>query len=40
MASFLSQLASSESSLSEDEKDLGVCLIDIGAGTSDIAVWN
>lgn len=35
----LSQLASSESSLSEDEKDLGVCLIDIGAGTSDIAVW-
>ncbi|MFT2099387.1 cell division protein FtsA [Marinomonas sp. 2405UD66-6] len=35
----LSQLASSDSSLSEDEKDLGVCLIDIGAGTSDIAVW-
>ncbi len=35
----LSQLASSDSSLSEDEKELGVCLIDIGAGTSDIAVW-
>ncbi|MGO3343955.1 MAG: cell division protein FtsA [Marinomonas sp.] len=35
----LSQLASSESSLSEDEKELGVCLVDIGAGTSDIAVW-
>lgn len=35
----LSQLASSESSLGEDEKDLGVCLVDIGAGTSDIAVW-
>ncbi len=25
--------------LSEDEKDLGVCLIDIGGGTTDIAVW-
>ncbi|MBR7889713.1 cell division protein FtsA [Marinomonas sp. A79] len=35
----LSQLASSQSSLGEDEKDLGVCLVDIGAGTSDIAVW-
>ncbi|MGO3406165.1 cell division protein FtsA [Marinomonas sp.] len=35
----LSQLASSDSSLSEDEKELGVCLVDIGAGTSDIAVW-
>ncbi|MCB5161418.1 cell division protein FtsA [Marinomonas algarum] len=35
----LSPLASSESSLGEDEKDLGVCLVDIGAGTSDIAVW-
>ncbi|MEL0635767.1 MULTISPECIES: cell division protein FtsA [Marinomonas] len=35
----LSQLASSASSLSEDEKELGVCLVDIGAGTSDIAVW-
>ena len=35
----LSQLASSQVCLSEDEKDLGVCLVDIGAGTSDIAVW-
>ena len=35
----LSQLASSHSSLSDDEKDLGVCLVDIGAGTADMAVW-
>jgi len=35
----LSQLASSHSSLSDDEKDLGVCLVDIGAGTADVAVW-
>ena len=35
----LSQLASSEVCLSEDEKDLGVCLVDIGAGTADLAVW-
>lgn len=35
----LSQLASGYSTLSEDEKDLGVCLVDIGAGTADIAVW-
>lgn len=35
----LSQLASSYSSLSEDEKELGVCLVDIGGGTADIAVW-
>lgn len=35
----LSQLASSYVCLSEDEKDLGVCLVDIGAGTADIAVW-
>ena len=25
--------------LSEDEKDLGVCLVDIGGGTTDIAVF-
>ena len=25
--------------MSEDEKDLGVCLVDIGGGTSDIAVF-
>ncbi|MBA2709068.1 MAG: cell division protein FtsA [Tatlockia sp.] len=35
----LEQLASSHSVLTEDEKDLGVCLIDIGGGTTDIAVF-
>jgi len=35
----LSQLASSESVLTEDEKELGVCIVDIGAGTSDVAVF-
>lgn len=35
----LEQLASSLSVLSEDEKDLGVCLVDIGGGTSDIAIF-
>lgn len=35
----LEQLASSESVLTEDEKDLGVCLVDIGGGTTDIAVF-
>lgn len=35
----LEQLASSYAVLSEDEKDIGVCLIDIGGGTSDIAVF-
>ena len=25
--------------LSEDEKDLGICLIDIGGGTTDLAIW-
>ena len=35
----LEQLASSYSVLTEDEKDLGVCLVDIGAGTTDIAVF-
>src|SRR6188472_2335145 len=32
----LEQFASSQSSLSEDEKELGVCMIDIGGGTTDI----
>ena len=36
----LEQLASSMSVLTEDEKDLGVCLVDIGGGTTDIAVYN
>lgn len=35
----LEQLASSYSVLTDDERDLGVCLIDIGCGTSDIAVF-
>ena len=35
----LEQLASSFSVLTEDEKDLGVCLVDIGGGTSDIAIF-
>jgi cell division protein FtsA len=35
----LQPLASARAVLSEDEKDLGVCLLDIGAGTTDIAVF-
>jgi cell division protein FtsA len=35
----LQPLASARAVLSEDEKDLGVCLIDIGGGTTDIAVF-
>ena len=35
----LEQLASSYSVLTEDEKDLGVCLVDIGGGTTDLAVF-
>ncbi len=35
----LEQLASSYSVLVEEEKDLGVCLVDIGGGTTDIAVF-
>ncbi|CAK0760541.1 cell division protein FtsA [Gammaproteobacteria bacterium] len=35
----LDQVASSYAVLSEDEKDLGVCLVDIGGGTTDIAVF-
>jgi cell division protein FtsA len=35
----LEQLASSAAVLSDDEKDLGVCLVDIGGGTTDIAVF-
>lgn len=36
----LQQLAASEASLSIDEKELGVVLIDIGGGTTDIAVYS
>lgn len=35
----LEQLASSYSVLSEDEKELGVCIVDIGGGTTDIAIF-
>ncbi|NNJ64396.1 MAG: cell division protein FtsA, partial [Xanthomonadales bacterium] len=35
----LEQLASSFAVLTEDERELGVCLVDIGGGTTDIAVF-
>ncbi|MFI3186147.1 MAG: cell division protein FtsA [Methylococcaceae bacterium] len=35
----LEQLASCNSVLTDDEKELGVCLIDIGGGTTDIAIF-
>jgi cell division protein FtsA len=35
----LEQLASSYSVLTEDEKELGVCMVDIGGGTTDIAIF-
>jgi len=34
-----SGVASSEAILSEDEKELGVCMIDIGSGTMDLSVY-
>ena len=36
----LEQLASGYAVLTEDEKDLGVCLVDIGGGTTDIAIFS
>ena len=36
----LEQLASCSAVLTDDEKDLGVCLIDIGGGTTDIAIFS
>ncbi len=36
----LEQLASASSVLTDDEKELGVCLVDIGGGTTDIAVFS
>ena len=36
----LNPLASSEAVLTEDEKELGVALVDIGAGTTDVAVFS
>ncbi len=35
----LEQMASSYSVLTDDEKELGVCMVDIGGGTTDIAVF-
>jgi len=35
----LEQLASSYAVLTDDERDLGVCLVDIGGGTTDIAIF-
>ncbi len=35
----LNPLASSLSVLTEDERELGVCLVDIGAGTTDVAIF-
>jgi cell division protein FtsA len=36
----LEQLASSYAILTDDEKELGVCLVDIGGGTTDIAIFS
>lgn len=36
----LGQLASSEATLTPEEKEIGVALVDIGGGTSDIAVFS
>jgi len=35
----LEQIASSEAVLSQDEKDIGVLLVDIGGGTTDLAIF-
>ena len=35
----LEQLASAHSVLTEDERELGVCFVDIGGGTTDIAIF-
>lgn len=35
----LEQLALSSAVLTEDEKELGICLVDIGGGTTDVAVF-
>jgi cell division protein FtsA len=36
----LEQLASSFACLTDDEKELGVCIVDVGGGTTDIAVFS
>lgn len=35
----LEQVASSMAVLTDDERDLGVCLVDIGGGTTDVAIY-
>ena len=39
MTSCPQQVASSFAVLTQDERELGVCLVDIGAGTTDIAIF-
>ncbi len=34
-----SGLAASEAVITEDEKELGVCVVDVGAGTMDVSIW-
>lgn len=36
----LEPVASAEAVLTDDEKELGVCLVDIGGGTTDVAIFN
>ena len=36
---FFNQLGAAESTLTKDQKELGICLIDIGAGTTDLTVY-
>src|SRR5436190_12929451 len=36
----LEQLASSYACLTDDEKELGICLVDMGGGTTDIAIFS
>ncbi len=36
---YLHQLAASEAVLTRDERELGVCLVDIGGGTTDLAIY-
>ena len=36
---YFNQLGAAESVLTQDQRDLGVCLIDIGAGTTDLTVY-
>ncbi len=36
----MQQLASAEAILSEDEKDMGVVVVDIGGGTTDVAIYD